>query len=197
HTELGLTFVFVTHDQEEALAMSDRIVVMSDGEIQQVGGAEEIYQRPANSFVAGFIGKQNFVDARIGEARPGGSVTLPTAHTTLEATAEAVAGFSANAPVRAAIRPESIRIASESATGPPSAPDSLGASSSPSPSTNSSTGTIVGESFLGDVVQYLVRLDHGPEVLARVPFAAAADVGEGGRARLSWDPDAVQVFGDA
>src|SRR5699024_3357098 len=140
------------------------------------GGAEEIYQRPANSFVAGFIGKQNFVDARIGETRDGGTVTLPTAHTTLEATAEAVAGFSADAPVRAAIRPESIRIAPESAPESAAAPRlaSAGASGTPSagaqpatqaaPATNSSTGTIVGESFLGDVVQYLVRLDHGPEV---------------------------------
>lgn len=212
HTELGLTFVFVTHDQEEALAMSDRIVVMSDGEIQQVGGAEEIYQRPANAFVAGFIGKQNFVDAQIGEARAGGTVTLPTAHTTLEATAEAVAGFPTGTRVRAAIRPESIRIvpesavasrtasadtsgtASEAAAGTPSAgaPPATPAA----PATNSSTGVIVGESFLGDVVQYLVRLDHGPEVLARVPFTTATGVGEGDRARLSWDPDAVQVFGD-
>ena len=189
HTELGLTFVFVTHDQQEALAMSDRIVVMSEGEIQQVGGAEEIYQRPANSFVAGFIGKQNFVDATIGAVRDGGTVTLPTAHTTLEATAEAVAGFSPDARVRAAIRPESIRLAPETAAA-------SSAAAADAPATNSSTGVIVGESFLGDVVQYLVRLDHGPEVLARVPFAAATDVGEGERARLSWDPDAVQVFGD-
>ena len=73
HAELGMTFVFVTHDQEEALAMSDRIVVLDAGKIQQVGTAEEIYSRPANRFVAGFIGKQNFVSATV-EGRDGDSV---------------------------------------------------------------------------------------------------------------------------
>ncbi|GAB3043015.1 ABC transporter ATP-binding protein [Sediminivirga luteola] len=62
---LGTTFVFVTHDQEEALTLSDRIAVMNGGTIQQIGGAEEIYARPANEFVAGFIGKQNFVPATV------------------------------------------------------------------------------------------------------------------------------------
>ncbi|GAA4511042.1 ABC transporter ATP-binding protein [Brevibacterium yomogidense] len=182
HTDLGLTFVFVTHDQEEALAMSDRIVVMSDGEIQQVGGAEEIYQRPANSFVAGFIGKQNFVDAQVGSpAADGRAVPLTTDHTPLETTAEAVAGMASGTRVRAAIRPESISVV-----------PFAGAATAP----NTSSGVVVGESFLGDVVQYLVRLDHGPEVLARVPFTTTAGVHEGDRAQLSWAPEAVQVFRD-
>ena len=59
HRELGITFVFVTHDQEEALTMSDKIVVMSKGMIQQVGTSEEIYRKPANAFVADFIGESN------------------------------------------------------------------------------------------------------------------------------------------
>ena len=61
-TETGITFIFVTHDQEEALAMSDRIAVMSTGEIRQVGSPEEIYSRPANRFVADFIGEANIVE---------------------------------------------------------------------------------------------------------------------------------------
>ncbi len=61
--ETGITFVFVTHDQEEALSMSDRIAVMSSGEIQQIGTPDEIYERPANRFVADFIGDANFYDA--------------------------------------------------------------------------------------------------------------------------------------
>jgi len=63
--ETGITFVFVTHDQEEALAMSDRIAVMSDGEIQQIGGPTDIYEHPVNRFVAGFIGDTNFMDGEI------------------------------------------------------------------------------------------------------------------------------------
>lgn len=60
--QLGITFVFVTHDQEEALSMSDTVVVMQDGEIQQIGSPEMIYNEPTNAFVAGFIGESNIVD---------------------------------------------------------------------------------------------------------------------------------------
>ncbi|MEM7565470.1 MAG: ABC transporter ATP-binding protein [Pseudomonadota bacterium] len=63
--ETGITFVFVTHDQEEALAMSDRIAVMSDGEVQQIGRPTEIYEHPINRFVADFIGDTNFMDGEI------------------------------------------------------------------------------------------------------------------------------------
>lgn len=64
HRELGITFVFVTHDQEEALTMSDKIVVMSNGMLQQIGSAEEIYHRPANAFVADFIGESNIFNGK-------------------------------------------------------------------------------------------------------------------------------------
>lgn len=60
--EVGITFIFVTHDQEEALTLSDKIVVMNDGFIQQIGTPEEIYESPANQFVARFIGEANMVD---------------------------------------------------------------------------------------------------------------------------------------
>jgi len=63
--ETGITFVFVTHDQEEALAMSDRIAVMSDGEVQQIGRPTDIYEHPVNRFVADFIGDTNFLDGEI------------------------------------------------------------------------------------------------------------------------------------
>ncbi len=65
HKELGITFIFVTHDQEEALTMSDKIVVMSDGKIQQVGKPEEIYKVPKNAFVADFVGESNIFDGEI------------------------------------------------------------------------------------------------------------------------------------
>jgi ABC-type Fe3+/spermidine/putrescine transport system ATPase subunit len=62
HRELGLTFVYVTHDQEEALAMSDRVAVMNGGRIEQLGPPREIYDRPATAFVADFIGDTNFIE---------------------------------------------------------------------------------------------------------------------------------------
>ncbi len=101
-TETGITFVFVTHDQEEALTMSDRIAVMSAGKIQQVGTAKEIYIRPKNRFVASFIGETNFL---AGTARAG-AVALD-AGVTVE-----VAGLAAEAGrrVTVAVRPEQLRI---------------------------------------------------------------------------------------
>ena len=70
HKELGITFIFVTHDQEEALALSDKVVVMADGKIQQVGKPEDIYKVPENAFVADFIGESNIFDAKmVGDCR--------------------------------------------------------------------------------------------------------------------------------
>ena len=67
--QVGITFVYVTHDQEEALTMSDMIVVMRDGRIQQMGPPEHLYQQPVNQFVAGFIGSSNFIPATVADAR--------------------------------------------------------------------------------------------------------------------------------
>ena len=106
--ETGITFVFVTHDQEEALTMSDRIAVMSEGEIQQIGAPLDIYERPLNRFVADFIGDTNFIDAKISNIS--GS----------KATCKAVGGLSFTTPlvgehqkgdtVTLALRPEKIKL---------------------------------------------------------------------------------------
>ena len=102
--QLGVTTIFVTHDQEEALVMADRIVVMSQGIIEQVGSPEEIYRLPATSFVADFVGLMNFLP---GTAGPGenqaqcGTVTLESDYPH---------GFPAGNPVVIAIRPEDVRV---------------------------------------------------------------------------------------
>ena len=77
--ELGITFVFVTHDQEEALTMSDRMAVMNDGRIEQMGPPHELYEQPANAFVAGFIGTANLLAAQVTAAgiAAGGQVVVP------------------------------------------------------------------------------------------------------------------------
>ena len=187
HTQLGLTFIFVTHDQEEALAMSDRIVVMYDGVVQQLGEAEDIYARPANTFVAGFIGKQNFyrvtLDGRTGD---NGDPWLSNESFTIEAPATAAAGFTAQDTLLAAIRPEVVSVAAV-------APGTRIASAEPP---NRSVVRIIGESFLGDVVQYLLESKIGHQLIARVPSAAAPDVHEGDLVEISWPTAAVQLFLD-
>ena len=108
-SRLGVTTIMVTHDQEEAQTMADRIVVMNHGRVEQIGPPEEIYDRPASAFVADFIGVMNFIDARVsgpGQVRAGTAVlaldtgSLPDGH-----------------PVRLAIRPEHLGLASTSAAG--------------------------------------------------------------------------------
>ena len=191
HAELGMTFVFVTHDQEEALAMSDRIVVLNAGKIQQVGTAEEIYSRPANRFVAGFIGKQNFVSATL-DSIDGDTAVLRTARSLITVPAgllgpEAKPGQS----VEAAVRPEIIDVTPLDAAGSGSA-----AGGDSRELTDAVDGEIVGVSFLGDVVQYIVRLRDGHEVLARVPALTSDHLGPGARVRLSWGRNQAQVFCD-
>ena len=69
-SQVGITFIFVTHDQDEALSMSDRIAVMLDGRVEQLADPDTIYDHPATAFVAGFIGKQNFFEGTSRDARP-------------------------------------------------------------------------------------------------------------------------------
>jgi spermidine/putrescine transport system ATP-binding protein len=183
HTDLGLTFIFVTHDQEEALAMSDRIVVLYDGVVQQLGEAEDIYGNPANSFVAGFIGKQNFNTVTL-DAIDGESATLSNDRMVLQIAAETLNGFAVGDTVQSAIRPESISIST--------APTDSSARVSP----NQELVEVIGESFLGDVVQYLVRVGEEHTAIVRISSAAAPNVHEGDTALIEWPPEAVQIFAD-
>ncbi|GAB3568214.1 ABC transporter ATP-binding protein [Spelaeicoccus albus] len=166
--KLGTTFIFVTHDQEEALSMSDRIVVMRGGAVQQVGEAEEIYARPANAFVAGFIGRQNFFDAVAADGR------LESAHGPMGGPQ--AAGHHGR--VRVAVRPESIALSARR----------------PDASVNVVAGRVAGTSFLGDVVQYVVVADDETEILCRKPRAESVRVAAGDSVFCSWQPEQMQVF---
>jgi spermidine/putrescine transport system ATP-binding protein len=111
--QVGITFVYVTHDQEEALTMSDVIVVMRDGRVQQQGRPEELYQRPVNRFVAGFIGSSNFLEAvLVGHEPATGRATVETG-AGLRFVGEVTdrdARPAAGAEVTVAIRPERFRL---------------------------------------------------------------------------------------
>ena len=101
HKELGITFIYVTHDQEEALTMSDKVVVMSDGYIQQVGTPEDIYNEPNNAFVADFIGESNIFNAKMV-----GKLQVQFCNHTFTC----VDDFPKNAPVEVVVRPEDIEM---------------------------------------------------------------------------------------
>ena len=107
--DLGITSVYVTHDQDEAMVLSDKIVVMSGGRIQQVGGALEIYRRPANRFVADFIGRANFLPVTVlGREADGWRVRLAGIELVVDAAPEA--NFAASSQALLLVRPESMRL---------------------------------------------------------------------------------------
>jgi spermidine/putrescine transport system ATP-binding protein len=111
---LGITFIFVTHDQEEALTMSDRIAVMNNGVVQQVGGPVEIYERPANRFTAGFIGDMNLIEARV-TGRSGDRLGLEAAGSRFDLQTDLA--LQPGDPCTLAIRPEALHFV-ESDAGP-------------------------------------------------------------------------------
>ena len=109
--QLGITFVYVTHDQEEAMTMSDRIAVMSNGRVQQMGTPVEIYERPANRFVADFIGESNFFEGTI-RSLSGQEAVVFIPHLNAEITGIAVSeGLVNGEEVTVSIRPEKVRVA--------------------------------------------------------------------------------------
>jgi iron(III) transport system ATP-binding protein len=113
-SQLGLTTVFVTHDQDEAMEMSDRILVMDEGRTQQIGTPEAVYKRPANRFVATFIGRCNFIDAVMDRVAPRGAIEVRVGHEGLRLRVTTDTAPSPESPVSIAIRPEAVRLLDDS-----------------------------------------------------------------------------------
>jgi spermidine/putrescine transport system ATP-binding protein len=172
-SQLGITFVFVTHDQDEALSMSDRIAVMRDGRIEQLADAATIYAEPASAYVAAFVGQQNFFD---GVVSPDGAGV--DAARALLRPATPVTGLTAGEPARAAVRPEFVELSADRPAG----------------TENVAAGDVIGVSHLGEMLQFLVQLDERTAVLCRRPTPDAPRLAVGDRVWASWRADAVQVF---
>jgi spermidine/putrescine transport system ATP-binding protein len=171
----GITFIFVTHDQEEALAMSDRIAVMSQGEIQQLGSAEDIYERPSNRFVADFIGDTNILTATvIAEDGPNRRLCRTSQGLELIATGEGGIGQE----IHASIRPERINLL-------PAASGAAGAAC-----------TVERIIYLGTNRQVHVRLEDGAPITLLVPNASGNPVQAGMPARIQVAPGAAQLLQD-
>jgi spermidine/putrescine transport system ATP-binding protein len=173
--DVGITFVYVTHDQEEALTMSDRIAVMDNGEIEQVDDPEEVYERPATTFVAGFIGVSNLMP---GVIEPGGEVRLDNGPTV---PAPETDGFRPGDRCYAVVRPEKLRITTGDADG----------------DLPSVEGTVESSLYLGTATQIVVDLGGGVRMTVLYPNADESErqrlPGGGARVRLSWDPDHMHL----
>ena len=174
---LSITAVYVTHDQEEAMAVSDRIAVMSQGTVVQEGTAEDLYYRPATEFVAQFIGRVNLLTARVVGVAPDG-IEVEAAGRRLRLHGGRT-GLAPGAVVRLVIRPEIVEL------GP-------AASGVPEPGP---VGVVVSRTFLGEKVDYQVRL--GAEVLqvTRQNAGPGTAFAPGQPVALRLPPDAIQLLG--
>ena len=165
---LGITTIYVTHDQEEALAVSDRIAVMQSGHIMQVGTPDEIYSKPQNSFVAGFIGVSNFIPCTIKKNSDG--QTVAAIENELECPIKLNRDFTGEAKISA--RPEQLFF---SKTGMP--------------------GKITLSTFLGDFIEYEVLLDNGETIQLNEYTKDTPTVQPDGKSvRISFKTEQVSVY---
>ena len=165
---LGITTIYVTHDQEEALAISDRIAVMKDGHIMQIGTPNQIYAKPQNPFVAGFIGVSNFLDCQ-GEAVDSGPAAVTIQG---ELQIQIPVRRSYHGPAKLSARPEQLFFSGE---GMP--------------------GTILFSTFLGDFIEYEVQLDNGQSLIVNEYTKDTTTVHQDGeRVFLRFDPARVSLY---
>ena len=175
---LGATFVFVTHDQGEAMAMSDRIAVMNAGRLQQVGTPAEIYERPANRFVATFVGHANLIEARLTGATHDGLATAETAD------GLALSGLPPPSPapggqVLAVLRYEKLRIAPAAAGGAGIA------------------ARIEERTYMGSSLRFICRTDQGVVLTSDTPNGPAErELAEGDAVTLDWSPADVVLLAE-
>jgi spermidine/putrescine transport system ATP-binding protein len=177
--EVGITFVYVTHDQEEALTMSDRIAVMNEGRVEQVADPERVYEKPETTFVAGFIGVSNLMPATVSGADEVRLDQGPTLHAATD-------GMRTGERCHAVVRPEKLRI---------DAIDSAGAEASNGlPSVE---GIVESSLYLGTSTQIGVDLGDGVKMTVLVPNASEAErqrlPGGGAKVALSWEPQHMHV----
>ncbi len=174
--QLGITVILVTHDQEEALSLSDRICVMRAGEIVQAGSPQELYDRPASRYVADFVGTSNFFDGKVSTASgEQGGMTLGDGQTYSGTIASVVA------PGQTAclsVRPEQIRLSRDEVPG-------------------ALATTVQNRIFLGEHTEYVVRHERLGSITALAPRQAAAGLsalGKGDKVWVHWTSDAALIL---
>jgi spermidine/putrescine transport system ATP-binding protein len=184
-TEVGITFIYVTHDQEEAMTMSDRIAVMNRGRIEQLGNPEELYERPTTGFVAGFLGVSNLLDGEVVGEDDGMLAVRVGDGSVLRTPANATNGAKQ---VRVGVRPEKLRV-----TPGGSAPAESGL--------NVLDGTVLDASYIGVSTQYLVETRDGHRLTVytqNLETSGASELlSDGHPVRLTWKPQHSFVIAGA
>jgi spermidine/putrescine transport system ATP-binding protein len=179
--EVGITFIYVTHDQGEALSMSDRVAVMSNGAIEQLDEPRAIYDRPLTPFVADFIGDMNFLVGEVVEAGDNGFAVDAGSGIIVRGRGEAAKGTR----VRVGIRPERIVAIAGPSDG----------------TVNSATAQVITKMYLGDQIQIVTELAGLGSIIVREQRAVADPaldtINAGDRIALSWDEAAPLLLGQA
>jgi len=173
-THLGITFVYVTHDQEEALTMSDRIVLMQQGRIAQVGTPRDLYDRPASRYVADFIGETNLIPGTVIESG-GGTASLRVGDVTLRGASESP--LSPGSEAWLTVRPEAIDLIDGTAPA----------------DYNTVTGTVADAVYAGSALRVHVALPGGRRLVANVPSGTLAP--NGTRVTLAWSVEQGRCVG--
>ena len=184
--EVGITFILVTHDQEEALSMSDRICIMRDGQIIQSGSPRELYDQPVNRYVADFVGKTNFFDGDV-----------------VDANGSMVSVKSESGQVFSGLQPEEVpRLANGSKACVAVRPEmvSITTAGEASNATNITiNGQVMNRIFLGEHTEYLVATEGCGDVMVLSPKSiesANRSFEPGDKVSVSWGPEAALVIGD-
>jgi spermidine/putrescine transport system ATP-binding protein len=173
--QVGITFLYVTHDQEEALTMSDRLAVMRDGKIVQIGRPHEVYEAPADTYVADFLGVSNLMPVEVVSRGPGGQCQVKLGESVLEA---ASGGQDAPDRAHAVIRPERVRIEEYGSDGPNRVP-----------------AMVERLVYLGSATQVILRLAAGPELQALTQNdGSEPNLAHGTPVHVVMSPEALRVL---
>jgi spermidine/putrescine transport system ATP-binding protein len=172
--EVGVTFIYVTHDQEEALTMSDRLAVMSEGKIEQIGPPKQVYEEPQSVYVADFLGVSNLMDAVAEGGNGAGSCRVRLGDSVLDSE---VGDTGARGPVKVVIRPERVLIEERDAAG-----------------SNAVPGMVERVVYVGPVIQMIVRLAPGESIQAMVPNRGGGQFAQGTPVMVHMPPDALRIL---
>jgi spermidine/putrescine transport system ATP-binding protein len=172
--EVGITFLYVTHDQEEAMTMSDQIAVMRHGRIEQIGAPEDIYENPATEFVAGFLGASNLLEGDVGEAQGDQSIVKLSTGDAISVPTARIDGYGPR--VKVGVRPEKIRLA-------------VGSEAIPA-GWNTVSGTLRTASFVGVSYQFTIDGPGGrPLTVYAQNLGSETIPAPGHQVRLLWRPE--------
>lgn len=179
---LGSTFLYVTHDQEEALTMSDRIILMHDGLIEQIGPPIEVYMAPATRFVSSFIGETNLFEGEVVRCDVGGAggYDVEVETTRVSVRAEHAERLDKGTRVWVSVRPEAMEVLPTNGSAPASH--------------NAIRGRIAESVFLGSAVRYLISVDDQRNVIGEVSFRASTDMVVGDDVAISWPAEAARLL---